>query len=441
MKRFLLRAFTLLLVLCLVLGIAACGSRGKTLLSLKKDGISVTFSVNEYQLMLCRMKATLSSLQNVNSTDFWNSWVGSPAKTMDQHYRDSILDNCKSYLIALYLFEKEGLTLSNADKEEVDALMEELIKTDGNGSKVKLNEVLSSYGVNYDILKDLYTLEKKIEVLQLHLYGKDASLIGDDIKNTFLTENYVHCKQIYLPTLKYVYEKDALGGEVYYKYNESTNTITTTVYYDVYNGWESTETDKNGDKIFYTDETKTKIAYDTVNGKRVRQTNSDGTYKTAARTEEELAVVKADLNALLASLENATDAEFEEQIAAMRAKYYMDAEENTDGYYIKRMDYSIYGTTYKHYTDIINACDAMENGEIASVESASGYHIIRKYAFTEKAYDLEANKEGWFADFNEVLINKLFSELCSQYVDDVKVDEEVYALAPSMKEIVPSYFY
>ena len=86
MKKTFFRVLVLLTVLAMLLGTAACGKRGKTLLSLDKDGISVTFTLNEYQLMLGRTKATLDAIQNANDNDFWNTWIGSPAITMDQHY-------------------------------------------------------------------------------------------------------------------------------------------------------------------------------------------------------------------------------------------------------------------------------------------------------------------------------------------------------------------
>lgn len=441
MKKTFFRILVLLTVLAMLLGTVSCGKRGKTLLSLDKDGISVAFTLNEYQLMLSRTKATLDSIQNANDKDFWNTWIGSPAITMDQHYRQSILENCKTYLVALYLFEKEGLSLSEAEEENVQKLLDELIVTDGNGSKTKLNEVLSAYGVNYNILKDVYTMEAKINRLQLHLYGEDASLISDEIKTAFMTENYVHYKQIYLPFSKFVYETDKNGDDIYYKINSSTNTISKSIYYDVHNGVESTDTDANGDKIYYTDSAKTKIAYDTVHGERQRMTNSDGTYKTVLRSQEELEALKADKDALMLALKESTNTRFEEEIENIRYKYHLDADENTDGYYIRKRDYSAYGSTYTYLSDTVKACDEMEIGGVAIVESTSGYHIIKKYAFSDKAYDMEENKSGWFQDFNDLIINELFAELCAPHLADIKVNDEVYALAPTMKEIRANYFY
>ena len=442
MKKLLFRSALLLLALTILMGAVSCANKGKTLLSLEKDGIEVTFSVNAYELMLGRTKATLDSIQNVNDADFWNSWIGSPAKTMDEHYRENILESCKTSLIALYLFEKEGLSLSESDEEEIEMLMDELIKTDGDGSKTKLNSVLATHGVNYNILKDIYTMEAKIQKLQLHLYGEDGKLIGDDIKTSFLKENYVHYKQIYLPFSKFVYEKDKNNDEIYYKYESDGKTLGKHISYDTGNGaFKSDEKDANGDTVYYTDSTKAHISYDKVNGGRMRATKTDGSYQTEVRTKEELEALKAEKDSLLALFSTSTTTTFDEKIEEIRYKYGLDAEQNTDGYYIRRMDYSQYGTSYAYLADTIEKCDKMKNGEVAVVESASGYHLIQKCEFTEKAYDIEANKEGWFENFNELLINDLFSELCQKYIGDVVVDEEVLALAPSMKEVAACYFY
>ena len=165
MKKIILRTAALTLAcLLLLLGCVSCSGKGKTLMSLNKDGVSVSLSVNFYELMLSRMKGTLSgygyTANGVTADyaafwDFKDTFNGSELQTIDQYYRDNILENCRTYLVALYLFEKEGLSLSAATKEEIEDRLNELILTDGNGSKTKLNSVLSVYGVNYDILKEM----------------------------------------------------------------------------------------------------------------------------------------------------------------------------------------------------------------------------------------------------------------------------------------------
>ena len=257
-----------------------------------------------------------------------------------------------------------------------------------------------------------------------------------------MKENYVHYKQIYLPFTKFVYEKDKNNDEVYYKLESDDKTLSKHISYDTGNGaFKSDETDANGDIIYYTDSTKAHISYDKVNGGRMRLTTTDGAYQTEVRTKEELEALKAEKDSLLALFSTETTTTFDEKIEEIRYKYALDAEENTDGYYIRRMDYSQYGSNYAYLAEAIEKCDTMKNGEVAMVESTSGYHIIQKCEYTEKAYDLEANKEGWFENFTDLLINNLFSELCQKHINDVVVDEEILALAPSMKEVAACYFY
>lgn len=437
MKKILLRALLCLLILATLLGSVSCSGKGKTLLSLNEDGIEVTFSANEYQLMLSRYKATLAEVQNVNSDAFWSSWVNSTT-TMDEHYRESILNNCKTYLIALYLFEAEGLSLTESELDEVDEIMNEFLLTDGDGSKAKLNSILADYGVNYDILKDVYLMQTKIEKLKTHLYGTDASGIVKAEKDKYMTENYVHYKQLFLPFTKYVYETDVNEDAIYYKPSTDDETVAgNRICYDTVNGTASDKTDKNGDIIYYLEDGKT-VAYDVTDGIRKKLVDEDGNYQTADLTDDEKKALKAEKNALFDELKTATDQNFEAAIERVYKQKDLPADQNTDGYYIRRSEYS--GTS-SYLNDVISALDKMEDGDVDVIESDYGYFIIRKYKFTEKAYDLEANKNSWFANFNDLIVNKFFSELCQPYYDKIVVDEAVYADVPSMKDIKVNYFY
>ena len=172
-KLFRVTALALACVLALLCTVS-CGKSGKTLLSIKKDGHSVTFSVNLYELMMTRMTGMLyfSEITN-NGVDasnalFWeyqDTYNGTDLQTIDEYYCDKILENCKTYVAVLYLCQLHSVTLSAADEESIDARLAELIKTDGDGSKTKLNAVLSTYGVNYNILKEAYELDVLIQSL------------------------------------------------------------------------------------------------------------------------------------------------------------------------------------------------------------------------------------------------------------------------------------
>ena len=95
-------------------------------------------------------------------------------------------------------------------EQEIEDLMAELVKTDGEGSKTKLNSVLANYGVNYKMLKEYYTIKAKFKAVQNHIY----TTTGPNIKNQYLNEHYVHFYQLFLANYTYVYETDKNGKEV-----------------------------------------------------------------------------------------------------------------------------------------------------------------------------------------------------------------------------------
>ena len=457
MKTITLRILALCLAcVLLLLTCASCtGKTGKPLLTLEKDGISVSISVNVYQLMLTRMKGSLAFYgytspdgSTPDKAGFWE-WLdkhdGTTLQTADEFYCDAVLDSCRSYLVALYLFEKEGLSLSAATLEQIETDLEELIRTDGNGSKTKLNALLATYGANYDILKEAYLIEAKADALREHLYGKNGSKLGTNIKDEYLEENYVHFRQILFTTYRYVYEKDANGDTVYY-YSDEENKGR--IFYDVHNGVIGYDEngaeikDKNGDTVYYVKGSEqAHIAYNKTHGEPVPIPLKDGSgYEVENMTEEELAEVKTKAEELYNELQGTTQAVFE---AVMEAESDDMAEvgEYEDGYYLpKNLNYAASGSSYAYLSQLVSAMEELEEGEITLVKSDFGYHIVRKYAHSDKAYDKEENKT-WFSSFYSGLIEQLFMERCEEHANDISLDEALLATAPSMKEVGINYYY
>ena len=456
MKKTLLRGMALLLALltCTV-ALSACSGKGKTLMTLQKDGISVSFSVNHYELMLSRMKGTLVFNQvtaggyTANQSKFWEytDYVeGKGNITLDEHYRTSILDNCRTTLVSLYLFEQKGLSLSDAALEKIDDDLEELIRTDGNGSKTKLNSVLAPFGVNYDMLREAYIISAKVEAVQEALYGAKAEMIGYNIKNNYLNENYVHFRQIFLEEYHYVYETDKNGDVIYYYTEEGNNKGH--VYYDKHNGERKLlengdyQTDDRDDEIYYVKGSDyKKIAYDSTNGQPSIVRSKDGvSYETTPMTDDEKKVLKENATKLYEQVKDLSAQDFEAQIAKRNEDLGI-SEVYTDGYYLRTdTDYLSGGNTYEYLQQIVDALQTMEAGEVMMVKSNMGYHIIMKYNHAEKAYEKEEN-EVWFSDFNTKLIEELYLELCKSYYNDIQVDEAVLAKAPTMKEVAVNYYY
>lgn len=457
MKTKLLRltALLLALILCTVLSVSCTSSKmsGKTMLTLSKDGITVSLSVNYYELMLSRMKGVLYASgesyngMNAATADFWNvqdTFNGTDYQTRDEFYRDLILENCKTALVILYLFEKHVGDLSTTDKEELSQLMNELVQADGQGSKTKLNAVLKEFGVNYDILEDVYALESfQKPALKQALYGDNASLVGPNVKNDYLLDNFVRFRQIFVATYNYVYETDENGDEIYYypEGHESAGRI----YYDKNNGETfaktdgSVRTDKNGDVMYFVRGSKgEQILYDTVNGVRAVKIK-DTLEETTPMTPEEKDEARAEAQSLFSALQDASNEEFEAELVAREKRngntnYSLEYD---DGFYLARnISYTQLGFSYMD--EIIRTLDGMKDGEVALVPSDQGYHIIKKYAPTESAYEKEENLDYFFNDyfdFNNDLMEQLLLDECEKYYADIKVNEKVVAAAPSMKEV------
>ena len=446
MKKLTLRvAAALLIAAMLILPLASCSS-GKKMLTLKIDGKTYSISANIYELMLSATKGNLDAYNyTINSIrpsqdafwDIMDTYDGATMETANDFYRKKVLEDCKSYLLALYLFDQYQLELTESAKEEIEDLMDELIKTDGDGSKTKLNSVLAAYGVNYRILKEYYTIKAKFKAVQDHIY----STTGPNVKNEYLKENYVHFYQLFLANYTYVYETDVNGDVIYY--NTSTNQILykeTEFRHQLSNGLY--ETDKKGNTIYYTDVTRTHISYDTVNGQPSYKIDEDGeSYVTKPMTDEELDELVERANDLYQDLQGVSLDSF-----ISRANTESDdtqAAIYTDGYYLQKgMDYSASGQGYMYLDTIVETLSSadVKVGDVVMISSPSGYHILMKCAPTDKAYELEAN-EVWFSGFANALFGELFADRCEPYMGEIKLNEKVYANTPNMKEVGVNYFY
>ena len=206
------RALSVILCLALLLGavaMTACSRKGATLLELN----GYTISVNQYQLLLSRVKASLYYAgYSVDSATFWDMVIDSEGNTYDQYFRNAALTDAKRYLAAAVIFDEEGLVLPQSYK---DAIEEDITEyTRDAGSKSALNNQLSAYGINVDMLRDLYLLEAKYAYLQAYLYGAEGEKIAANVRHEYLTEHAVCFKQVLIRSFDYVYETDLNGDEM-----------------------------------------------------------------------------------------------------------------------------------------------------------------------------------------------------------------------------------
>ena len=429
----------LTVVLCLALAVGAismtaCGKKSPTLLEL--DGNKIT--ANQYQFLLSRVKGSLHYTgYNVESADFWNMIIDDQNNTYDDYFRNAVLEDARRYLAALAIFEERGLVLPQAYLDRIDSEIESF--QNDAGSKSTLNTLLSAYGVNVDMLRDIYVIEAKYEYLQEVIYGKDGSLLSADARLAYLNEHAVCFKQVLIRSFDYVYEVDTNGDEIYYLPNENNSKVNN-IAYDKEGGsprvdeFGKTIVDKNGDTVYFLSDGS--IAYDTETGVRAMTRDESGNLVTKKYSAEELAEHKAAAEKLLAEMPTGDFAAFE----ALLEEYQEDDEDAfvTDGAYC--FLYTTGDNSYDYLNDIADELAMATVGEMKMIPSEYGYNVVMKYEIPDDAVTNDSYKE-WFSDLPSRIVAKQFHTLCKPYMDKVTVDSEVFATLPSMKEIATNTSY
>ena len=431
------RLLAVLLCLTLVFGavvMTACSDKGTPLLEL--NGYSI--SSNQYQLLLSRVKASLYYAgYSVDSLSFWDMIIDSNGNTYDQYFRNAALNDAKRYLAAAVIFDEEGLVLPQSYKDAIEEDIQEYIRD--AGSKSALNNALSSYGVNVDMLRDLYLLEAKYAYLQAYLYGEKGEKVAANVRHEYLTEHAVAFKQVLIRSFDYVYETDLNGDEIYYKVGEN-NAKVNNIAYDTIGGnprqdeFDKTILDKNGDTVYYLPNGS--IAYDKKNGVRSVVYDANGVAKTVKYSSEELAEHTAAAEEIMASVAKGDYAAFE----ALMEEYQISGDDAfvTDGEFC--FLYTTGDNAYDYLNDIADALSEVEEGTIRMVSSEYGYNVVMKYPIPEDAVTNSAYEE-WFEDLTSRVVSKLFHNKCLPYMDQVTVNNEEFAALPSMKQIATNFSY
>ena len=430
------RILALLCALVLLLSsLASCGGKAKALLTLYNQSLSV----NTYRLMLSIRKGEMAfaisqGYGNANSEKFWGTVIDDSSTTYDDYYTAEVFNKARSYLAALALFDELGLTLPNAYIKAVDEEMATLVAEDGEGSKAKLNSILSEFGANYDILREYKLTVKKIEWLMLSLYGENASKVSATVKDSYFKENYVAFQQILLSNFYYLFETDIYGDDVYYNSDGS-------IAYDV-----SAGNIKLIDGAFVYHREDGRIAYDTENGKRKPITDEQGNQLTERYTTGEM----LDRLNLAINLRDTASQGSAPNFQRLRLAYTdedLSDEEYSDtlSYLATNVSYASISTSWSTLDAIASKLAEMEIGEIAIVQTDAGIHIVRKYLTEAGAYADERYTQ-WFNDsryriydFNSNLVNELLTTRLANYEAAIKVNTDL--LKGLSLKTSPSNFY
>lgn len=206
------------LILCLVTlltALVSCAKNmGEPLMTLGSEEITV----NMYRLLLSRMKGNYGG----NDDTVWDT-LWEDGRTYNEIFTGFVKQNAMTYLCAMYEFKQLGLKLPDATVKEIDSLMQDMVKNHGSGNKDNLNAILSQFGVNYDILREIYLMEEKLDILEEHLYGENGTeAISEALRDEYYKSNYVRIKQIFF----YTANKPVLNEDGSYVYDEEGHVTT-----------------------------------------------------------------------------------------------------------------------------------------------------------------------------------------------------------------------
>jgi len=413
-------ALLVALVLLLSATLVGCSSKGKVLMQIGKQKLTV----NTYELMLSRMKGTLQYNGYPTDTEsFWNTIISVQGGTYNDYFCHTVQEQAKLMLVKLYLFEEVyKLELPDSYYDTIDEYMNDALDLLNDGSKSKFNATLAAFGVNMDMLRENYVMEDKVDYLKSHL----SKQTGDTARDEYYQKNYVRFRQILMPLYEYLYETDENGDTIYYK--EGTDRIC----YDM-NGITKKGTDgktivdENGDTVYYTEDGK--IAYNTSKGiPRGIDKDNDGYTDYEMLDDESARLVGEHAKKLVEIIVAGDFTTFEEYGKNMSEEDLWSAYPN--GIYInKNKDYGI-----EYIDDIQEALVNMAVGDIALVEADNAYHLIMKYEIEQDGYKNDDNSD-WFEEFEDEVISEILDALCEKYLDEVVVDATVLKEAMDMREI------
>ena len=438
MKIFFKRALVSLLCVVTVLSLSCAFTscaQDKSPVLLSYENTTVT--ENQFKFLLSRAKASYESMGL--SEDNYDDLIDLEGTTRGDYIMQQVLNDAKLMLAGVILFEREGLALPAETISAIETEIEEFIEYHGEGSKSSFNSILSAYSFNVGMLENQYLFEAKYQYVQNYLYGQDGSKLAPSATQEFLQDHAVAFKQLLIRSYNYVYEKDSSGNEIYYLSNENDGQ-TNNIAYDKVKGSSRLDTDgkvitdKNGDTVYFL--ANGDIAYDKENGVRAITVDASGNLVTEICSTEELAENKKIAEELETLVEKGDFLAFEQAVTEY-------VESGNDRFSADNSHCFLYTTGdngYDYLNDIADALAKLEIGEVTTVNSEYGYNVVMRYEIPSDATS-NADYEEWFSDLNARVVNYLFRKKCADIMEDITVDEEVFAALPQMTSIKSNYNY
>ncbi len=217
-----LLAFLLSLTILLLTG-AGCAKETPAALSYGNSKIST----NMYRYWLSSYKGRfLYTYTDMTDTDpFWDTILYDDI-TAEAYLNSVTIENLKRTILCMELFAQHNLKMPDTMLEDIDSYISDLVTEHAGGSRKEFNALLAEYGINIDMLRDIYIAEDKAMVLFDYLYGDGGPrALTEEALDAYYKENYVRIRHIYVNNA-YVQVTNEAG---YPQYDSSGNALTRTL--------------------------------------------------------------------------------------------------------------------------------------------------------------------------------------------------------------------
>ncbi len=221
-----------LLIFAVVLCTVSCGAnKGDYIYKNNSDEYvykygDYSIDKNFYSYWLARYKAVLMyTYSDISDTaEYWDTDYGSgSADAVLTAYADETI---KNYLMSVYLFSHYNLAMNDNTVKTVDSQLAEILEDGYEGNVALLNEDAYVYGINYNMLRQIYLAEAKTEIVYSYLTSKIlGDKLNDEMRDKYLEENYAHTTHIFVAT-EYDYNIDKDGNVIYDSNGSYTTELT-----------------------------------------------------------------------------------------------------------------------------------------------------------------------------------------------------------------------
>ncbi len=214
-----LKLLSLMLACILILPMAGCA---KTTAALSYGENEITTNMYRYWLSSYKGRFLYTYTDMTDTDAFWDS-ILYEGVTAEEYLNGVVLENTKRSLLCMELFDRYNLTMPESMLAEIDTYIDDLVNEYSDGNRREFNALLAEYGINIDMLREIYIAEDQAMVLYDYLYGEGGPrALSEEDLDAYYRENYVRIRHIYVNNA-YTQVTNEAG---YLQYDSSGNALT-----------------------------------------------------------------------------------------------------------------------------------------------------------------------------------------------------------------------